>query len=56
MSLTIVAAIERLTYLAKVPSGPHYGQLKFDPAWTSLHSDARFGKIVDELQPRSIQH
>jgi TolB-like protein/class 3 adenylate cyclase/Tfp pilus assembly protein PilF len=50
------AAIEGLGYVAKVPSGPHYGQLKFDPAWASLRGDARFEKIVDELQPRSIGH
>jgi TolB-like protein/class 3 adenylate cyclase/Tfp pilus assembly protein PilF len=47
------AAIERLAYLAKTPSGPDYGQLKFDPAWASLHGDARFVQIVDGLQPRS---
>jgi TolB-like protein/class 3 adenylate cyclase/Tfp pilus assembly protein PilF len=47
------AAIERLAYLAKIPSGPDYGQLKFDPAWASLHGDARFVQIVDGLQPRS---
>ena len=47
------AAIERLTFLAKVPSGPDYGQLKFDPAWAALRGDARFVKIVDALQPRS---
>ncbi|MEY2487509.1 MAG: hypothetical protein QOH39_3157 [Verrucomicrobiota bacterium] len=45
------AAIERLTYLAKTPSGPDYGQLKFDPAWAALRSDARFVKIVDALAP-----
>jgi len=46
------AAIERLTYLAKVPSGPDYGQLKFDPAWASLRSDPRFEKIVASLAPK----
>jgi tetratricopeptide (TPR) repeat protein len=49
------AAIERLTDLAKIPSGPDYGQLKFDPAWAALRGDARFVKIVDELQPRFVQ-
>jgi len=47
------AAIERLAYLAKIPSGPDYGQLKFDPAWAALRGDARFVKIVDRLQPLS---
>jgi TolB-like protein/class 3 adenylate cyclase/Tfp pilus assembly protein PilF len=50
------AAIEQLTYLAKMPSGPDYGQLKFDPAWAALRGDARFTKIVDGLQPGSVQH
>jgi len=47
------AAIERLTYLAKIPSGPDYGQLKFDPAWDSLRSDPRFEKIVASLAPKN---
>ena len=50
------AAIERLAYLAKIPSGPDYGQLKFDPAWAALRGDARFTKIVDGLRPGSVQH
>jgi TolB-like protein/class 3 adenylate cyclase/Tfp pilus assembly protein PilF len=49
------AAIEQLTYLAKIPSGPDYGQLKFDPAWAALRGDARFVNIVDGLQPISAQ-
>ncbi len=49
------AAIEQLDYLSKIPGGPDYGQLKFDPAWDNLRGDARFAKIVDELQPRPIR-
>jgi TolB-like protein/Flp pilus assembly protein TadD len=49
------AAIERLTFLAKTPGGPDYGQLKFDPAWDGLRGDARFAKIVDGLRPASEQ-
>jgi TolB-like protein/class 3 adenylate cyclase/Tfp pilus assembly protein PilF len=49
------AAIEQLTYLAKIPSGPDYGQLKFDPAWAALRGDPRFVKIVDGLQPLSAR-
>ncbi len=45
-------AIEQLTYLAKIPGGPDYGQLKFDPAWASLRTDARFAKIVSSLAPK----
>jgi TolB-like protein len=47
------SAIERLAFLAKTPGGPHYGQLKFDPAWDSLRGDPRFAEIVKQLQPRS---
>ena len=46
------AAIENLDYLTKIPGGPDYGQLKFDPAWDGLRDDARFVKIVDDLRPR----
>ena len=45
-------AIEQLTYLAKIPGGPDYGQLKFDPAWSSLRTDPRFTKIVNSLAPK----
>jgi tetratricopeptide (TPR) repeat protein len=45
-------AIEQLTYVAKVPGGPDHGQLKFDPAWASLRSDARFTQIVASLAPK----
>ena len=45
------SAIERLTFLAKTPGGPDYGQLKFDPAWDSLRSDMRFTNIVEGLGP-----
>lgn len=47
------SAIERLAFLAKTPGGPHYGQLKYDPAWDAVRGDPRFVKIVDQLQPRS---
>jgi len=47
------AAIERLAFLAKTPGGPHYGQLKYDPAWDGVRGDPRFTQIVNQLQPRS---
>jgi len=46
------AALERLTYLARIPSGPDYGQLKFDPAWAGLRGDPRFEQIVASLAPK----
>jgi hypothetical protein len=45
-------AIEHLTLLGKIPGGPDYGQLKFDPAWASLRGDPRFAKIVLSLAPK----
>jgi hypothetical protein len=49
------SAIDQLTFLAKIPGGPDYGQLKFDPAWDNLRGDARFTKIVEELKPGSTR-
>jgi Flp pilus assembly protein TadD len=49
----IDSAIERLAFLGKMPGGPDYGQLKFDPAWDTLRRDVRFAKIVDGLRPAS---
>jgi tetratricopeptide (TPR) repeat protein len=44
------AAIEKLSLVASVPSGPDYGQLKFDPAWSALRDDPRYLQIVTALQ------
>ena len=46
------SAIERLIALSKMPGGPDYGQLKFDPAWDALRGDPRFEKIVASLAPK----
>ena len=46
-------AIERLNFLAKIPGGPDYGQLKLDPAWDVVRRDPRFTKMVARLQPVS---
>jgi TolB-like protein/Tfp pilus assembly protein PilF len=47
------AAIDQLTFLARTPGGPAFGQLKYDPAWDALRGDPRFTAIVNELQPRA---
>ena len=49
----IDAAIEQLAFLAKTPGGPHFGQLKYDPAWEAVRGDPRFAAMVNELQPRA---
>jgi len=46
-------AIERLNFLAKIPGGPDYGQLKLDPAWDAVRRDPRFTKMLARLQPAS---
>jgi tetratricopeptide (TPR) repeat protein len=39
-------AIEQLQTVAKIPAGPSYGDLRFNPYWDSLRGDKRFEKIV----------
>ena len=45
------SAIERLIALSKMPGGPDYGQLKFDPAWDAVRRDPRFTKMLNQLRP-----
>ena len=47
------SAIERLIALSKMPGGPDYGQLKFDPAWDAVRRDPRFTKMLNQLRPAS---
>jgi TolB-like protein len=46
------AALEQLEKVVRVPSGPSYGDLRFNPRWDSLRSDPRFEKIVASLAPK----
>jgi TolB-like protein len=39
-------AFEQLEIVAKIPAGPSYGDLRFNPCWDSLRGDKRFDKIV----------
>jgi serine/threonine protein kinase/Flp pilus assembly protein TadD len=39
-------ALAQLEIVAKIPAGPTYGDLKFNPCWDSLRGDKRFDKIV----------
>jgi TolB-like protein len=45
-------ALEQLEIVAKIPNGPSYGDLKFNPCWDSLRGDPRFDKIVASLVPK----
>jgi tetratricopeptide (TPR) repeat protein len=47
-------AIEQLQRLAKIPGGPSYGDLRFNPIWDSLRDDARFEKMLAELKPKTV--
>jgi TolB-like protein/Tfp pilus assembly protein PilF len=49
------SAVEQLIALAKIPNGPHFGGLKYDPAWDAVRGDPRFTAMLNELQPRSKQ-
>jgi TolB-like protein len=43
-------ALDQLTILSRVPGGPDYGQLRYDPTWNALRGDARFATIIDAAQ------
>jgi TolB-like protein/predicted Ser/Thr protein kinase len=46
-------ALEQLESVAKIPAGPTYGDLRFNPCWDSLRGDPRFDKIVAAAQAAS---
>jgi tetratricopeptide (TPR) repeat protein len=39
-------ALGQLEIVAKIPAGPTYGDLRFNPCWDDLRGDKRFDKIV----------
>ena len=45
-------ALEQLEIVAKIPRGPSYGDLRFNPCWDSLRGDPRFEKMVTSLTPK----
>ncbi|MEY2574544.1 MAG: hypothetical protein QOF80_31 [Verrucomicrobiota bacterium] len=47
------SAVEQLTALAKIPNGPYFGELKYDPAWDAVRGDPRFTAMLNELQPKT---
>jgi TolB-like protein/Tfp pilus assembly protein PilF len=47
------AAMDQLVFLAKTPGGPHYGQLRYDPAWDAVRADPRFDPMLAGLEPGS---
>jgi TolB-like protein/predicted Ser/Thr protein kinase/Tfp pilus assembly protein PilF len=41
-------AIEQLEIVVKIPAGPSYGELRFNPVWDPLRDDPRFEKLLAE--------
>ena len=50
-STRIIAALEQLEIVAKIPADPSYGDLRFNPCRDSLRGDPRFEKIITKLSP-----
>src|SRR5947207_14278154 len=46
-------AHDQLEFLARIPNGPPFGQLKYDPAWDAVRADPRFTVMLNGLQPRA---
>jgi len=44
-------AIEQLEIVAKIPAGPSYGDLRFNPCWDVLRGEPRFEKLVAKTAP-----
>jgi len=43
--------LEQLEIVAKIPAGPTYGDLRFNPRRDFLRGDPRFDKIVAKPAP-----
>jgi tetratricopeptide (TPR) repeat protein len=46
-------ALDQLEFLATIPNGPTFGQLKYDPAWDTVRGDPRFTAMLNALQPKT---
>lgn len=46
------SALDQLEFLAKIPNGPNFGVLKYDPAWDAVRGDPRFAAMLASLQPK----
>ena len=47
----VSSALVHLEFLARIPNGPDFGQLKYDPTWDAVRSDPRFTAVLKELEP-----
>jgi serine/threonine protein kinase/tetratricopeptide (TPR) repeat protein len=41
-------ALAELANIVKVPQGPSYGELRFNPAWDEIHADPRFETLLTD--------
>ncbi|MBE7211520.1 MAG: hypothetical protein INR65_10925 [Gluconacetobacter diazotrophicus] len=46
------AAMNDLAGLRNLPSGPDYGQLRYDPAWSVLRGRPDFQAMLGQMEPR----
>ena len=46
------AAVDGLVGLKNLPSGPDYGQLRYDPAWGVLRGRPDFQAMLGQMEPR----
>ena len=42
------SSLEVLTQVVRLPTGPSYGELRFDPGWDNLRTNPRFDEIVQQ--------
>ena len=45
-------ALRLLGPLSTLPAGPHYGELRLDPAWDALRGNPRFEQLVAAMEPK----
>ncbi len=45
-------ALGLLGPLSTLPGGPHYGELRLNPAWDGLRGNPRFERLVAAMEPR----
>jgi TolB-like protein/Flp pilus assembly protein TadD len=47
------SSLDQLEFLARIPNGLSFGQLKYDPAWDTVRGDPRFTAMLNALQPKA---
>ncbi|HEY8587295.1 MAG TPA: FlgO family outer membrane protein [Rhodanobacter sp.] len=47
-------AIEQLDTIVRIPAGPSYGDLRFNPIWDSLRGNSRFEQLVADIGKKGV--